>query len=163
VKKNIAIKTILLENPSLVQELGERLYEKITEVVIPEWQDELYKYITGIITNNGHKLLQIGGMLDHIHILFGMRPTQSLSNLIQDIKGNSALWINQNRFLTCKFKWQEGYGAFSYSKSQIDRVVKYIQRQEQHHKKRNLSEKYLELLMKFDVDYNEKYILKNPE
>jgi REP element-mobilizing transposase RayT len=128
-----------------------------------EWQDELYRYITGIITGNGHKLLQIGGKPDHIHILFGMRPTQSLSDVMQDIKGNSSFWINKKRLLYGKFSWQEGYGAFSYSKSQIDKVVRYIQQQEKHHKKRNFEEEYLELLKLFGIDFNEKYILKNPE
>ena len=128
-----------------------------------EWQDELYKYITGIVTNNGHKLLQIGGMPDHVHVLFGMRPTQSLSDLIQDIKGSSSLWINQKRFVRGKFSWQEGYGAFSYGKSQVDSVVKYIQQQEKHHKKRNFAEEYLELLKLFGIEFDERYILKNPE
>jgi REP element-mobilizing transposase RayT len=127
------------------------------------WQDELYKYITGILTNNGHKLLQIGGMSNHIHVLFGMRPTQSLSDLMQDIKGNSSLWINQKRFIRGKFSWQEGFGAFSYGKSQIDNVIKYIQRQELHHKKCSFEEEYLELLKLFAVEFNERYILKNPE
>lgn len=128
-----------------------------------EWQDELYKYMTGIITNNGHKLLQIGGMPDHVHILFGMRPTQSLSDLMQDIKGNSSLFINQKHFVMGKFSWQEGYGAFSYGKSQIDTIVKYIQQQEHHHKKRNFAEEYLELLKLFGIEFDERYILKNPE
>ena len=128
-----------------------------------EWQDELYKYIAGIITNNGHKLLQIGGMPDHVHILFGMKPTQSLSGLMQDIKGDSSLWINKKRLVRGKFSWQEGYGAFSYGKSQIDSIVKYIQRQEIHHKKRNFAEEYLELLKLFEIEFDERYILKNPE
>jgi len=128
-----------------------------------QWQDELYKYITGIITNNGHKLLQIGGMPDHVHVLFGMRPTQSLSDLMKKTKESSSLWINQNRLVLGKFSWQEGYGAFSYGKSQIDDVVKYIQRQEYHHKKRNFAEEYLELLKLFEVEFDERYILKNPE
>ena len=128
-----------------------------------QWQEELYKYIAGIITNNGHKILQIGGMPDHIHVLFGLRPTQSLSDLMQDIKGNSSLWINQKRFVRGKFSWQEGYGAFSYGKSQIDNVIKYIQGQENHHKKRNFAEEYLELLRLFDIKFDERYILKNPE
>jgi REP element-mobilizing transposase RayT len=128
-----------------------------------QWEGELYKYITGIIANNGHKLLQIGGMSDHIHVLFGMRPIQSLSDLMQDIKGNSSLWINQNQLVRGKFSWQEGYGAFSYGKSQIDKVVKYIQHQEKHHKKRDFEEEYLELLKLFEVEFNERYILKNPE
>ena len=128
-----------------------------------QWQDELYRYITGIITNNGHKVLQIGGMPDHVHVLFGMRPTQSLSNLMQDIKGDSSLWINKKQLIRGNFSWQEGYGAFSYGKSQIDNVVKYILQQEKHHKKRNFAEEYLELLKLFNIDFNEKYVLKNPE
>ena len=83
------------------------------------WENELYMYITGIIQNNNHKVLAINGMPDHIHILFGMHPTQSLSNLMQDIKGYSSKWINQKGFIGSRFSWQEGYGAFSYSKSQI--------------------------------------------
>ena len=128
-----------------------------------KWQDELYKYITGIITNNGHKLLQIGGMSDHVHILFGMRPTQSISDLMQDIKGGSSSWINQKHLVSGRFSWQEGFGAFSYGKSQIDRVVKYIKQQEKHHKKRDFAEEYLELLKLFGVEFDERYILKNPE
>ena len=128
-----------------------------------EWQDELYKYISGIIENNGHKHLKIGGMPDHIHVLFGMRPTQSLSELMQDIKGSSSLWINKKRLVRGKFSWQEGYGAFSYGKSQIDRVVKYIEQQEKHHKKRDFTEEYSELLKLFDIKFDERYILKNPE
>ena len=128
-----------------------------------QWQDELHKYITGIIANNGHKLLQIGGMPDHVHVLFGMRPTQSLSDLMQDIKGSSSLWINEKRLVAGRFTWQEGYGAFSYGKSQIDDIVKYIQRQEHHHKKRSFEEEYLELLKLFGVEFNERYVLKNPE
>jgi len=128
-----------------------------------QWQDELYKYITGIVTNNGHKLLQIGGMPDHVHVLFGMKPTHALSDLMQDIKGSSSLWINKKQLVRGKFSWQEGYGAFSYGKSQIDRVVKYIQLQEKHHSKRNFEEEYLELLQLFGITFDEKYILKNPE
>jgi len=128
-----------------------------------QWQDELYKYITGILTNHGHKLLQIGGMPDHVHVLFGMKPTQSLSDLMKIMKESSSLWINQKRLIMGKFSWQEGYGGFSYGKSQIDSVVKYIQQQENHHKKRSFMEEYLELLKIFGVEFNEKYILKNPE
>jgi len=76
------------------------------------WQEELYKYISGIITNNGHKLLQIGGMPDHIHVLFGIQPVKSLSDLMQRIKGDSSHWINESRLVLGKFSWQDGYGAF---------------------------------------------------
>lgn len=128
-----------------------------------QWQDDLYKYITGIIQNNGHKLLQIGGMPDHVHVLFGMRPVQSLSDLMQDIKGSSSKWINENNFIQGKFSWQEGYGAFSYGKSQVEGVIKYIQNQEIHHQKHSFQEEYLELLKIFEVNFDEKYILKNVE
>ena len=128
-----------------------------------QWQEDFYRYISGVISNNGHKLLQIGGMSDHVHVFFGMRPTQSLSNLMQDIKGNSSLWINQKRLVMGKFSWQEGYGAFSYGKSQINSVVKYIQCQAHHHKKHDFAGEYLELLRLFEIAYDERYVLKNPE
>lgn len=124
------------------------------------WKDELYKYITGIIHKNNHKLLCINGMPDHVHILIGMRPTQSISDLLQDIKADSSQWINKNNFLKIKFEWQEGYGAFSYGKSQLHEVITYIENQEEHHKKKTFSEEYLEFLHKFEIDYDEKYIFK---
>lgn len=98
-------------------------------LISKEWKDELYKYITGIVQNNGHKLLAINGMEDHIHVFFGMRPVQSLSDLLQDIKGNSSKWINDQRFLKTRFEWQQGYGAFSYAKSQVSTVITYIRNQ----------------------------------
>jgi len=128
-----------------------------------QWQEELYKYITGIIINNGHKLLQIGGMPDHVHILFGMRPTQSLSDLLKDIKRSSSKWVNENRLVKGKFSWQEGFGAFSYGKSQIKNVIHYIQTQEEHHTKKTFAEEYVEFLKIFNIEFDEKYILKNPE
>lgn len=94
------------------------------------WREELYKYITGIVQNNGHKLLAINGMPDHLHVFFGMRPVQSLSDLMQDIKGDFSKWINQKQFTKTRFSWQEGCGAFSYSKSQVPHVIRYIQDQE---------------------------------
>lgn len=130
-------------------------------LINPNWKGELYQYITGIVKANDHKLLAINGMPDHIHILVSMKPTQSISNLLQDIKGSSSKWINEKHFLNVKFEWQEGYGAFSYGKSQIDTVIKYINNQENHHKKQSFQEEYIEFLKKFDVDYNEKYIFKD--
>lgn len=124
------------------------------------WKDELYKYITGIVQGNKHKLITINGMPDHIHILIGLRPTQSISDLMQDIKGNSSKWINEKQFVKRKFEWQEGYGAFSYSKSHIKNVIEYIENQELHHRKKTFKEEYLEFLQKFEVDYDEKYIFK---
>jgi putative transposase len=126
-----------------------------------EWKEELNKYITEIIQSNKHKLLAINGMPDHIHILIGMRPSQSISDLMKDVKQSSSLWINENKLTSIKFEWQEGYGAFSYSKSQIDNVIKYINNQEEHHKKKTFIEEYLEMLTKFEVEYDEKYIFKD--
>jgi putative transposase len=132
-------------------------------IIRNSWKDELYKYISGIIHNNEHKLLSINGMPDHIHILFGLRPSQSLSGLMQDIKGSSSKWINERKFVKGKFSWQEGYGAFSYSKSQIPGVIKYINDQSVHHKKKTFKEEYLEMLKKFEVDYDERFVFKAVE
>jgi REP element-mobilizing transposase RayT len=128
-----------------------------------DWKDELYKYMTGIIQSYNHKMLAINGMPDHVHILFGMRPTQSLSDLMQDVKGGSSGWINKKRLVKGRFEWQEGYGGFSYSKSQVDGVISYIKNQEVHHKKKLFLEEYQELLQEFDVQYDERYIFKELE
>jgi REP element-mobilizing transposase RayT len=127
------------------------------------WQNRLYQYIIGIIQNHGHKVLSIGGMPDHIHILLGLRPTQSLSALMQNIKRDSSQWINENHFITGKFSWQEGYGAFSYSKSQISQVVNYIENQEKHHSKQSFLDEYTKILNDFGIEYDEKYIFKAVE
>ena len=134
------------------------------ESIISEiWKDELCKYIAGIVTNNKHKLLAINGMPDHIHLLIGMRPTQSISDLLQDIKGNSSKWINQKGLVRGKFSWQEGFGAFSYSKSELPSVIKYIQNQQEHHKHATFREEYLKLLKDFDIDYDERFVFKQIE
>src|SRR3990167_2739132 len=99
------------------------------------FKKELYQYISGIIKRHNHKLLAINGMPDHVHVFIGMRPTQSISDLMQDIKGSSSKWINEKKFLPIKFEWQSGYGAFSYSKSHVERVIKYVQNQEAHHQR----------------------------
>lgn len=124
------------------------------------WKDELHKYICGIVQKNEHKLLAINGMPDHIHILFGLRPAQSISDLMQDIKGSSSKWINEKRFVRGKFSWQEGYGAFSYSKSEVPQIINYILNQTVHHKKKSFTEEYLEMLKQFEIDYDEMYIFK---
>ena len=130
-------------------------------LIQPAWKIELYKYITGIVQNNKHKLIAINGMPNHVHVFVGYKPHQLIPDLLQDIKGSSSTWINKKGFVKGKFNWQEGYGAFSYSHSHIDRVVKYILNQEQHHKKKTFSEEYRELLTKFEVEFNEHYILKD--
>ncbi len=123
-------------------------------------KEELHKYITGIIRNKNQKLIAINSMPDHIHIFIGMKPDIALSDLVRDIKNNSSRFINEKRWMRGKFNWQEGFGGFSYGHSQIDAVVRYIQSQEKHHARRTFKEEYLELLEKFNIDYNEKYLFK---
>lgn len=130
-------------------------------VIQKQWKDELYKYITGIVQNNKHKMIIINGMPDHVHLLIGMRPAQSISTLMQDIKGSSSTWINKNKITKRKFAWQAGYGAFSYGKSQVKNVIKYIKNQEEHHQKRSFKREYLAFLDKFEVDYDEAYTFKD--
>ena len=132
-------------------------------VIKPAWKEALHKYITGIFQENGHKMLQINSMPDHIHILIGMRPTQAVSSLIQNIKTESSKWIKDKKHCSSTFAWQEGYGAFSYSKSHVDKVIRYIQNQEIHHSKQTFLEEYLEFLKAFAVEYDEKYIFKELE
>jgi len=122
------------------------------------WENELYKYITGIVTTNNHKLIAINGMPDHLHLLIGIKPNQSISDLMQDVKGSSSKWINEQKFVRGKFSWQSGYGAFSYSHSQLDTIIKYIMKQKEHHKKKTFKEEYLKILESFKVEYDNKYL-----
>jgi len=125
-----------------------------------EWKQELYKYITGIVQNNKSKLLAINGVSDHVHVFIGYKPSVSIPDLVKDIKVASSFWINGNKRTKMKFNWQEGYGAFSYSRSHIDAVCKYIQNQESHHQKKTFKEEYLEFLKQFEVEYEEKYLFE---
>lgn len=131
-------------------------------LILPEWKERLHQFITGIIQNDRHKMLQVNSMPDHIHILIGQRPYQSTSTLVQNIKTSCSLWINDNKFTESRFAWQEGFGAFSYSKSNLNRVIRYIQNQEQHHKKVNFQQEYIAFLDAFEIEYDEKYIFKEP-
>ena len=128
-----------------------------------EWKDELHKYITGIIQENGHKMLQVNSMPDHIHIFIGMRPTQSIASLVQNVKAESSKWVKDRKFCTSPFAWQEGYGAFSYSKSHVPDVIRYIQNQEAHHQKETFLEEYKKILKAFEIEYDEQYIFNEPE
>jgi REP element-mobilizing transposase RayT len=127
-------------------------------LIRPEWKEQLHKYITGILQNNGHKLLQINSMPDHMHIFIGMRPNQSISALVQNVKSESSKWITAENFCNVAFAWQEGYGAFSYAKSQVNDVVRYIKNQELHHRKETFLEEYKKFLTLFEVEWDERYI-----
>ena len=129
-------------------------------VIRTEWKEELFKYIGGIFRNKNQKLIAIGGVEDHIHILFGLRPSVAISDLVRDIKSDSTEFINKKRFLRGRFYWQEGYGAFSYSRSHLDAVAKYVLEQEKHHSKRSFKEEYIALLDRFEVEYEDRYLFE---
>ncbi len=129
-------------------------------LISKHWEEELYKYMTGIIQGEGHKLIAINGPKDHIHIFIGMKPHQSLSDLVRIIKTHSTNWINERKLVKGKFAWQQGYGGFSYGHSQIDDVAKYVMNQKEHHKTSTFKEEYLLLLKKFDVEFKDEYLFE---
>lgn len=121
---------------------------------------QLFKYLSGIVTNKEHKSIIINGMQDHIHILIGLNPKESISTLIGDLKRSSSIFINENKWFPGKFAWQAGYGAFSYSRSQLNNLYQYILNQPIHHKKQTFREEYISLLKRFKIEYDEKYIFE---
>ncbi|MES1223001.1 MAG: IS200/IS605 family transposase [Bacteroidota bacterium] len=149
---------------SIYKAYGKQLYtvKYRAALIKSEWKDRLHQYMTAIFQENNHKMLQINSMPDHIHIFIGMRPHQSVSSLIQNIKSESSKWIKAQN-LARSFAWQEGYGAFSYAKSQVDDVIRYIQNQEIHHRKETFLDEYRKFLTAFEVEWDERYIFKEPE
>jgi putative transposase len=111
-----------------------------------------------LFQGNGHKMLAINSAEDHIHIFIGLNPKQSIYEIMRLVKGDSSEFVNKEKFTKRKFQWQEGYGAFSNSHSQIDAVVKYILNQKAHHAKTSFKEEYLKILKENNIDYDEKYI-----
>ena len=122
------------------------------------WRDKVFKYISGIIKGKNQKAIIVNGMADHVHAFVGLKPAMPVSDLIRDIKNNSTNFINEQKFLKGKFEWQEGYGAFSYSHSQMNHVYQYIANQEEHHRKKTFKEEYFDFLEKFEIEYDEKYL-----
>ena len=129
-------------------------------LIASEHNAELQKYITGIVSGKGQKLIAINNMPDHVHMLIGLKPDVALSDLVRNVKASSSKFINEKRWVAGRFGWQEGFGAFSYARSQLDTVIRYIQNQQKHHAKKSFREEYLELLEKFGVTYDDRYILK---
>lgn len=155
--------------PSLMPDTYTQLYTHIvfavkfrTALLQPEWEEPLRLYITAIVQNNGHKMLAINNMPDHLHLLVGLNPAQSLSDLMRLVKGDSSEWINKEKLTQSGFRWQEGYGAFSYSRSQVDAVAKYIHNQKEHHRKTSFGQEYRQMLTSFGIDYDEQYLFKEP-
>lgn len=129
-------------------------------LIKPDLETALYKYITGIVQANGHKMIIINGMPDHLHLLIGLNPAQSISVLMQKVKASSSKWMNEQGFLKARFEWQAGYGAFSYAQSELNNVIRYIENQKAHHSKKTFHHEYTGLLKQYDVDYQEEYLFK---
>jgi len=129
-------------------------------ILSDKFRENLFQYISGILSHNGHYSLAVNGYKDHVHIFFEQHPTKALSDTIQIVKANSSKWINDNKLVLGKFEWQEGYGGFSYSHSQRDNVIKYIMNQEKHHSRRTFRDEYLELLNKFEIKFQDEYIFE---
>lgn len=129
-------------------------------LIAAEHNEELQKYITGIVSGKVQKLITINNMPDHVHVLIGLQPDACLSDLVRDVKAHSSKFINEKRWVAGRFAWQEGFGAFSYSRSQLGAVIRYIENQQQHHAKKSFHDEYVELLEKFEVDYDPKYIFR---
>jgi putative transposase len=127
-------------------------------LIIDPWREELYKYMTGIVSGKKQKLLIVNGIPDHVHLLIGMTPTIALSDLVREIKSNSSGFVNKHQWVRGQFRWQAGYGAFSYSHSQIDMVYKYIANQERHHSRKTFQEEYVDFLQKFMIPYDEQFL-----
>ena len=131
-------------------------------LLLPHFDERLRQYITAIIQRRGHKMLAINNVEDHLHLLFGWAPKESLSSIMEAVKGDSSKWINTQDFLPRKFNWQSGYGAFSHSRSQIDGVVKYIMNQQEHHKRETFLEEYRRVLTNNGVEFDEQYLFREP-
>jgi len=127
-------------------------------LISQKWREQLFKYITGIITNKNQKLIVINGMPDHLHLLIGMKPDACLSDLVRDIKANSSKFINEQKWVLGKFEWQTGFGAFTLGHSQLDTAVAYIKNQEEHHKTKTFREEYLDFLKRYHIDFKTDYI-----
>lgn len=121
---------------------------------------ELHRYMAGILKNDGSFPLAVNGWLDHVHVFFELQPSMSVSDQIRMLKATSSKWMNDNKHVKGKFNWQEGYGAFSYSRSQRDSVIQYIINQEQHHKNQTFKNEYLQMLKKFEIPYEDKYVFE---
>jgi putative transposase len=134
--------------------------ESRQSLITPDFKEDLYKYITGIIRNQGQKLIAINGMPDHVHILIGLKPAMALADLVRDIKSDSTDFINKQKLVHGRFNWQEGYGAFSYGHSQLNAVIRYIQNQEKHHQRHSFRKEYMTLLRRFDIAFDDRYVFK---
>jgi putative transposase len=129
-------------------------------IITNTFRNDLHKYMYGILKNDNVFPLAIGGWKDHVHVFFELKPDLKISDLMRMLKATSSKWINDNKLVLGKFQWQEGYGAFSYSRSQRDKVIDYILKQEEHHYRKTFREEYMDMLKKFAVEYKEEYVFE---
>jgi len=125
-------------------------------LIRPSWEEQLYKYMTGIVQGKGHKLIAINGMPDHIHLFIGLKPAEALSDLVREVKKASTAYVNDNKLSPFSFRWQKGYGAFSYSRAHIDRVYHYILNQKEHHRKKTFEEEFLGFVKEYGIEIGKK-------
>ncbi len=129
-------------------------------VILNSFKDRLFEYISGILSKNGQFSLAVNGYKDHVHLFFELSPNLSLSDIVRIVKSSSSKWINNQKFVNGKFAWQEGYAAFSYTKSQRNNVIKYIMNQEKHHQTTTFKQEYLQILKNFEINFDKKYIFE---
>jgi len=129
-------------------------------LIATHFRDDLHRYMSGILKNDGSFPLAVNGWMDHVHVFFELSVTMTVADQMRMLKATSSKWINDNKFLPGKFSWQEGYGAFSYSRSQRDSVIKYLINQEEHHRNQTFREEYLELLRNFEIPFENKYVFE---
>jgi REP-associated tyrosine transposase len=130
-------------------------------LIRPENKEDLHKYIAGIVTERGQKLLAVHSMPDHTHLLAGLKPSMAVSDLARDVKNGSSNFVNRKGWVAGRFSWQEGFAAFSYGHSQISDVIQYIHNQPQHHARRSFRDEYLQFLRRFEIEHEEKFIFKD--
>src|SRR5690349_2377587 len=152
------IEIVFMSNPFSQIHIQAVFAVKYRDAIIhPTWQERMHQYMTKVLQEKGHKMIAINSMPDHLHLFFGLRPTEAISDLIRRVKGETSEWINKQKFTSIKFHWQEGYGAFSYARTQIPIVANYIMQQQKHHRKKTFLEEYEEFLKEFEVEYEPQY------
>ena len=131
-------------------------------LLMPEWRQEIFAYMAAVVDEMGQKSMIINGVEDHVHMLWGMKPTICIADTMEKVKTNASRVINLSERLNSRFEWQTGYGYFTHSKSQVKRVTKYIEEQEAHHQQQKFADEYTNLLKKWGIAYDSRYVFDEP-
>lgn len=131
-------------------------------MIADDWVEELYRYLAGACQKRNHFVHAINGTKDHVHLLIGMHPSESVSTLVKELKGQSSYWINE-KFLNGAFSWQSGYGAFSYSRSLVPSVKRCIDNQREHHRRVSFQEELASIFQKAGIEYKPEYMMRGFE